>query len=95
MFTEQQAALSGRSLRYLLTIVLTDAGRPMRLAELVDAVHRAGFAIAGRESKTVSDALRWEVSKGRVRRAGRSVYRAGWMPRSTAWWIREQVRNLR
>lgn len=85
--------LSGVELRYTLTVILLDAGRPLAVAELVEAVRCGGMAIPGRASKTISDALRWEVRKGRVVRVRRSTYARGSMPRSTEWWIRNQVRQ--
>jgi hypothetical protein len=85
--------VSGRGLRYLLSVVLHDVGRPMTLAELVDAVEAAGLAISGRPGKTVSDALRWEVRRGRVRRWGRGRYGPGTIPRSTLHWLRSNVRE--
>ena len=86
--------LAGRPLRYLLTIVLIDAQRPLTVAELIDAVERTGLPIAGRPSKTISDALRWERAKGRVIRVGRAKYGSGGMPPRTERWIRAQVRNF-
>lgn len=86
-------ALSGRELRYLLTVELHHATRPLTVPELIALVERDGLRVAGRPSKTVSDALRWEVGKGRVVKVGRSTYRQGTMPRSTAWWIRQHLRE--
>jgi hypothetical protein len=40
----------------------------MTVAEMVVALRRLGVVVPGRERKTVSDALRWEIGKGRVRR---------------------------
>jgi hypothetical protein len=74
--------------RYVLTAALMDARRPLTLAELVELAVRRRCQMSGRPSKFVSDALRWEVRKGRVVRAARGVYRIGSMPRSTEWWIR-------
>jgi hypothetical protein len=81
-------------LRYLLTVVLLDAGRELTTDELVAAVRSSGQDVAGRASKTVSDALRWEVGKGRVVRIKRSTYARGSMPRSTQWWIRHRVDQI-
>ena len=63
----------------------------MTVPEIVDKVEAFGLSIPGRASKTVSDALRWEVNKGRIVRLSRSRYGTGSMPRSTEWWIRTQV----
>jgi hypothetical protein len=76
--------LAGRALRYRLTLLLLDARRPLTTAQLIAAVHPP----TGRASKTVSDALRWEVRRGRVRRVARSTYAIGWIPESTARWMR-------
>jgi hypothetical protein len=86
--------LSGRPLRWVLLVVLSDNGSPMTVAELASAVERMGFAVSGRASKTVSDALRWEVRRGRVVRVARSTYRLGYLAASTAWWVRQRVRAL-
>jgi hypothetical protein len=84
----------GLELRYLLTVALLDHGREMTLAELIRFVEVEGFTVDGRPSKTVSDALRWEVRKGRVVRLGRG-YTPAHMPRSTEWWIRRRVDPVR
>ena len=83
--------IRGIELRYVLTIALIDACRAMTVPELVRAVENAGLVLDGRPSKTVSDALRWEVRKARVIRRARGTYAAGRMPRSTEWWIRTRV----
>jgi hypothetical protein len=89
----ERPVLWGRELRYVLTLAIRDAGRPVSVAELVALVEQAGFRLERRPGKTVSDALRWEVRKRRVVRAGRARYAAGTMPRSTAWWMRDWVRR--
>jgi hypothetical protein len=43
---------------------------PASISELAEAVAWQGFAVAGRASKSISDALRWEMGYGRVRRLG-------------------------
>jgi hypothetical protein len=86
--------LRGIELRYLLTVSLLDADRSRTVVDLVDTVHAAGFALPGRASKAVSDALRWEIGKGRVQRVGRGRYAAGRMPRSTEWWLRARVTTV-
>jgi hypothetical protein len=75
--------LWGIELRYWLTSTLHRRG-PMTVAELSRAASGAGFPVPGRASKTISDALRWEVRRGRVVRLGRGRYGPGTMPRSTA-----------
>ena len=82
---------ASRRLRYVLTRALMDSPRPHTLAELVELAKWHRCQLSGRPSKVVSDALRWEVRKGRVVRISRDVYRIGSMPRSTEWWIRACV----
>lgn len=86
--------LAGRDLRYFLAIALTDRG-PATTAELVAAVDAAGFALRGRSSKTVADAIRWEVARGRIVRLGRARYAPGHLPKTTAWRMRRRLRDLR
>jgi|SRR5215207_1255671 len=74
--------VKGTELRYLLTTYLFDHG-PATVAELVDALAYHGFCVAGRPSKSVSDALRWEMVHGRVRPQTRGRYGPVSMPRAT------------
>lgn len=75
--------LRGIELRYFLTLTLEDARHAMTVAGLIRSVRDSGFAIEGRPSKTVSDALRWEIRRGRVERVARATYRFRLAPRST------------
>jgi hypothetical protein len=77
-------------LRYVLTMHLAHNG-PSTIADMLDALTRQGFGFRGRASKAVSDALRWEVARGRVRRMGRGVYGPREIPRSTAHRIHHRV----
>ena len=43
----------------------------------------------------MSDALRWEIGRGRVRRLRRGKYGPGEMPRSTEQYIHKRVLALR
>jgi hypothetical protein len=54
-----------------------------------------GFDIGGRASKQVSDALRWERRRGRVRRLARGLYGPGCVPRGTEYRIYHRVMALR
>jgi hypothetical protein len=63
--------------------------------ELVESLTYQGFAISGRPSKTVSDALRTDVKIGRVLRRGRGRYGPGEMPRATEYCIDRRVLVLR
>lgn len=80
--------VGSRELRYSVSLLLREVGRPMTIPKLVTVVEASGFRITGRASKTLSDALRWELRRGRVTRVGRGRYSAGSMPRSTASWMR-------
>lgn len=84
----------GIELRYVLTMHLFDHGAAT-VAELVDALGAEGYAVAGRASKCVSDALRWEIGYGRVRRFRRGRYGPGFMPRGTEHRIHKRVLALR
>jgi hypothetical protein len=87
--------IQGRELRYLLTVVLVEADQVLTVADLVDRVQAEGFVFARRPSKVVSDALRWELRRGRVVRHGRGCYGPGSMPRQTRSRIRQRVAALR
>jgi len=63
----------------------------MTVPELVREVTAAGFALEGRPSKTVSDALRSPVARGWVRRVGRGRYAPGCMAKSTVHRLRRWV----
>src|SRR4051794_16834569 len=87
--------LAGTELRYLLTVLLIEAEQRVSLAQLVRWIEVEGFIVPGRASKTVSDALRWEIGHGRVVRCGRALYAAGSMPRQTKSRIRHRVAQVR
>jgi hypothetical protein len=70
----------GADLRYLLTAYLYDHGAST-VDELVDALTYHGFRIVGHASKAVSDALRYEVGRGRVIRLHRGCFCPASMPR--------------
>jgi hypothetical protein len=84
----------GTELRYVLTFYLSQHG-PASIADLVDALDYYNFGLAGNPAKSISDALRWEIGHGRVRRQRRGVYAVGYIPRSTEHRIRERVLALR
>lgn len=92
--TNDRRLLRGTELRYALTMYLFQHG-PTTVADLIDALDFQGFAIAGRPSKAVSDALRWEIVHGRVRRLKRGRYGPVVMPRSTEYRIHRRVLALR
>jgi hypothetical protein len=65
----------------------------MTVAEIVEALRRLDVDVPGRASKTISDALRWEIRRGRVRRTAQATYVFGRMPPSTGRWMRSELRN--
>ena len=75
-------ALSGLTLRYVLTTHLRRHGE-QSVAELVARLEAEGDRLVGRPSKVVSDALRWEIRRGRVVRTGWGTYASGHIPRGT------------
>ncbi|GBE65170.1 hypothetical protein MFM001_16320 [Mycobacterium sp. MFM001] len=86
--------LRGTELRYVLTWHLALHG-PATITELAEALTWHGFAVRGRASKAISDALRWEMGYDRVRRLRRGRYGPGWMPRGTEHRIHTRVLALR
>jgi hypothetical protein len=91
---KERLQLRGIELRYALTMHLCLHG-PASITELVDALAWHGFAVSGRASKSISDALRWEMGYGRVRRIGRGRYGPGDVPRGTEHRIHKRVMALR
>ncbi|AEF38103.1 MULTISPECIES: hypothetical protein [Mycobacteriaceae] len=87
--------LRGIELRYVLTHFLHHRDYPATIGELADELESRGFAVAGRASKAISDALRWEREHGRVYRRGRGLYGPAGMPRSTEYRIHQRVMALR
>jgi hypothetical protein len=86
--------LRGIELRYVLTMHLFQNGCAT-ITDLVDALTAHGFDVDGRPSKSVSDALRWEMRRGRARRFERGLYGPGSMPRGTEYRIHQRVLALR
>lgn len=86
--------VNGLDLRYLLSWLLADSGSAT-VPELVDRLAMYGFGVGGRPSKTVSDALRWEVRHGRVLQHGRGRYGPGPTPRATEYRIHQRIIRLR
>lgn len=94
MTTVPTKTLRGTNLRYVLTRLLKLIG-PATIPQLLAGLAEWGFTVEGRPSKTVSDALRWEMGHGRVWRIGRGRYRAGEAPRGTDHRIVQRVAALR
>ncbi|WP_082939538.1 hypothetical protein [Mycobacterium sp. 852014-50255_SCH5639931] len=86
--------LQGIELRYVLTTYIAHNG-PATIGEMIEALGRQGFQVPGRASKVISDALRWEIGRDRVRRVGRGRYGPRSIPRSTEHRIHQRVLALR
>jgi hypothetical protein len=86
--------ISGIELRYVLTMHLSLHG-PATIDEMIDALHWHGFCVRGRASKAISDALRWEIGRGRVHRLRRGRYGPAYIPRGTEHRIHQRVLALR
>ena len=103
--TDTSGALRGRPLRYLLVQVLyrrslearrnPPLSRAMTTRELVAACEAAGVVFDDRPSKIVSDALRWEHDRGRLRRVDRSLYLFVDAPRTTLLRINKNADQIR
>jgi len=91
---ETRHPLHGIELRYALTMYLLQHG-PTTVSELVEALEWQGFDIRGRASRHVSDALRWERRRGRVRRLASGLYGPRQVPRATEYRIYQRVLALR
>ena len=87
--------LRGINLRAWLVPTTTDSGGVVSVAELVDGLDTPSYGYAGRASKTISDALRWEVRNGRLRRLGRGCYALGRLSRSAKYRMRNRLRAVR
>jgi hypothetical protein len=86
--------LRGIELRYVLTWHLALHGRAS-IADLVEALAFHGFDVDDPAGKSISDALRWERRRGRVRHLGWGVYGPGCLPRGTEHRIHQRVLALR
>jgi hypothetical protein len=86
--------LRGIELCYVLTMHLAHNG-PATIAQMMDALDAEGFCVSGRASKAISDALRWEMGRERVRRLGRGLYGPRYIPRGTEYRIHQRVLALR
>lgn len=84
--------LSGRDLRYVLTTYITQG--LSTVGQLVNQLAEDGYTVWGRASKVVSDALRWEIRNGRVRRLRRGVYTIDTITKSTRHRILTRSRTL-
>ena len=94
-FTPPPTRLRGLELRSAIVLLLLDRRRPMSPAELVVLLRRSGFDLEGRPGKSVADALRWEVRRGRVVRIGRGLYGPGLVAKVTKHRMRARVAATR
>ncbi len=90
-----QQPIPTHELRYLLVDLIDRAGQPLSIAELAAALDQLGIPVAAPANKTVSDALRRQLVRGRVVRTKRGVYGSGSMPKSTRYYIRNRARRTR
>ena len=82
-------------IRYALTFLIHERfPEESTVADLVGDLEHFGVVVAGRPSKVVSDALRREVSAGRLRRTGRGRYAAGVLPGGTKARVRDRGRHF-
>lgn len=86
--------LRGVELRYVVTDHLFRHG-PQTIPDILDELEYHGFEVAAPASKTVSDPLRWEVRRGRLRRLRRGRYGPDEMPRGTEHRIYTRAMALR
>ena len=86
--------LRGTDLRYVVVDHVYRHG-PQAIPEIIEELGHLGFTVSGDASKTISDALRWEVRRGRLRRLRRGCYGPAEMPRTTAQRIYRRAMTLR
>jgi hypothetical protein len=70
-------------LRYVLLIALEPQGSLHKIAELVQHLRALHIDLGPLPSKTVSNLLRAERTRGRVERVAWGTYRLGYLPRTT------------
>lgn len=87
--------LRGRWLRYAVAVLLHEARQTVSLDELATRLADAGYGTVGDPRKAISDALRWELHRGRAFRVRRGHYRSRGLARSTLSWMRIQVAGER
>ncbi len=95
METADPPVIRGLALRSLLVLILLRRGAPSTVGQLAAEVETAGFALAGRPGKTVSDALRWEMGRGRARRVEAGLYGPGYVAKVTRHRMKLRVAETR
>jgi hypothetical protein len=84
--------LRGRDLRHACLVVLARSPS-CTIGELLAEIEAAGFTVGGDDPrKELSDRLRHEVARGRVRRVGWGRYGIGRLAPTTAWRVRQRWR---
>jgi hypothetical protein len=83
--------LVGRELRYAVALALHRARVTVGLDELAEALAAEGYGTRGEPRKAISDAVRWELVRGRAVRIDRGRYRSSGLARSTVRWMRQQL----
>ena len=87
----QGTVLTGRRLRYAVAVLLHEAQRTMTLHELAEQLGKQGHTTSVDPRKAVSDALRWELHRGRAVRVRRGHYLSNGLHPSTLRWMRAQL----
>lgn len=87
----QVRVLRGRQLRYAAAVLLHEAQHTVTLDDLARGLIEGGYGTVGDTRKAISDALRWELRRGRAVRIRRGHYRSRGLARSTLSWMRAQV----
>lgn len=91
VLTEERPVLTGRRLRYAVALLLFDAEGTVTLDDLAGRLRTSGYTTSGEPRKAISDALRWELRRGRAVRVRRGQYRSLGLARSTVRWMRTQA----
>lgn len=87
--------ITGRPLRVLIVDLLVAHRAPRSIRQIVQELDSLHTPFGARPSKAISDALRWEVRRGRVESCGRGVYRFVGAPPTTVSRIRRRARSVR
>ncbi len=90
-YSSDGRCLPTRELRYVLVAELAQAGHPLAIVDLVERLDRRRLPVAEPVNKTISDALRTPLVRGRVVRIRRGCYRVGAMPKATRSYIMKRA----
>ena len=91
----ERPTLRGLDLRSAVVVLLLARQRPATLVDLASMLRRDGFDVGPAPTKTIADALRWEVRRGRVARVGRGIYAAGTVAKASKHRMRTRVAAAR